>query len=534
MFELVDLNQRLSKEECAAVFPDLQLQIGQCQRETRVAGVPVMLVLEGWDAAGKGTLVNRLAQALDPRGFKVHPIFAPSEAERLRPWMWRFWQLLPAAGNWAIFDHSWYRRVLRERIDGTLEPHQWRQAFEEIRQFERLATDTGTIVLKFWLHISGHEQKRRFKRLERHRSTAWQVGKDEWHQHHAYDTWLAAAEETIERTAAADTPWTIVEATDRRFARVKVFRTIIEAVRGALARRESTPAAAPAAAAPVSQAAGEQAPLVATSPPLGQEKETAAPPPQEESGAVSPPPTALAPLKSSPLNRADLSQSVSREEYELDLKRLQKELFHVEHELYLARVPAVIVFEGWDAAGKGGTIRRLTRGLDPRGYEVIPIAAPDAWEKAHHYLWRFWEHVPKAGHITIFDRSWYGRVLVERVEGFCTEAEWRRAYLEINDFERQLADAGAAIVKFWLEIDAEEQLRRFRERQATPYKQWKITEEDWRNRQKRGSYEPAVAEMLERTSTAHAPWTVLEANCKLFARLKALRTVGNAIRALLQ
>jgi polyphosphate kinase 2 (PPK2 family) len=169
--------------------------------------------------------------------------------------------------------------------------------------------------------------------------------------------------------------------------------------------------------------------------------------------------------------------------------------------------------------------------LDPRGYEVIPIAAPDASEKAHHYLWRFWQHVPKAGHITIFDRSWYGRVLVERVEGFCAEAEWQRAYQEINDFERQLADFGTAVVKFWLQIDAEEQLRRFRERQATPYKQWKITEDDWRNRQKRGSYEPAVAEMLQRTSTAHAPWTILEANCKLFARLKALRTVSDVIQA---
>jgi polyphosphate kinase 2 (PPK2 family) len=231
------------------------------------------------------------------------------------------------------------------------------------------------------------------------------------------------------------------------------------------------------------------------------------------------------------LDRVDLSLALERDEYEHQSKRLQKQLFHIEHELYLARVPAVILFEGWDAAGKGGAIKRLTRGLDPRGYEVIPIAAPSDWEKAHHYLWRFWEHVPKAGHITIFDRTWYGRVLVERVEGFCTEAEWKRAYGEINDFERQLADFGTVVVKFWLQIDAAEQLRRFQERQQTPYKQWKITDEDWRNREKRPRYEPAVAEMLERTSTAHAPWTILEANCKLFARIKALRTVIGAMKA---
>jgi polyphosphate kinase 2 (PPK2 family) len=508
MFELVDLNQRLSKEECEAVFPDLELQLGQCQREARVAGVPVILVLEGWDAAGKGTLVNRLAQAMDPRGFKVHPILAPTEAERLHPWMWRFWGLLPAAGDWAIFDHSWYRRVLRERIDQIAAPHEWQPAFEDIRQFERLATDAGAILLKFWLHVSRREQKRRFERLERHRATAFQVGKDERRQHRRYDAWLAAAEEMIERTDMADAPWTIVVASDRRYARVKVFRTIIEAVRGALARR-GTETAAAGPAAPAAPAAAAAAPPAAAAP---QEQPPAPALPQEK-------------------EQADPSQSLPRDEYERELKTLQKRLFHIEHELYLARVPAVIVFEGWDAAGKGGAIRRLTRGLDPRGYEVIPIAAPDAWEKAHHYLWRFWQHVPKAGHITIFDRSWYGRVLVERVEGFCSEAEWQRAYQEINDFERQLADFGTAVVKFWLQIDPEEQLRRFRERQATPYKQWKITEEDWRNRQKRGSYEPAVAEMLQRTSTAHAPWTILEADCKLFARLKALRTVSDAMRA---
>jgi len=230
------------------------------------------------------------------------------------------------------------------------------------------------------------------------------------------------------------------------------------------------------------------------------------------------------------LDRVELSLALQRDEYKQQLDRLQQRLFHLEHELYVARVPAVIVYQGWDAAGKGGNIRRLTHGLDPRGYEVVPVGPPNAEEKARHYLWRFWRNVPKAGHITIFDRSWYGRVLVERIEGLCSEDEWQRAYREINEFERQLTDFGTVVVKFWLHIDQQEQLRRFEARQQTPHKQWKITEEDWRNRQKWDRYEAAVVDMLQRTSTTYGPWTILEANCKLYARIKALRTVADALQ----
>ena len=234
------------------------------------------------------------------------------------------------------------------------------------------------------------------------------------------------------------------------------------------------------------------------------------------------------------LDRLDATLAIEREQYEQELEKLQKRAFQLEHEIYVARIPAVIVYEGWDAAGKGGNIKRLTRGLDPRGYEVVPIAAPTGLEKSHHYLWRFWNALPKAGHITIFDRSWYGRVLVERVEGFCIEDEWRRAYREINEFERQLADFGTAIVKFWLHIDQDEQLCRFQARQNTPEKQWKITEEDWRNREKYEQYRVAVVDMLQRTSTTYAPWTILEANCKLYARIKALRTVVKVLEDALE
>ena len=298
----------------------------------------------------------------------------------------------------------------------------------------------------------------------------------------------------IAHTNSVAAPWTIVEATQRRFARVTVFRTLVAAVREALARR----------AEPSKAEVNADVSL----PPLPVDARTPA---------------------SSILDRVDLSLSLDRESYEVQRKELNKRLHMAEHELYIARIPAVICYEGWDAGGKGGNIRRLTQGLDPRGYEVVPIAAPTKEEKAHHYLWRFWQCIPKAGHITIYDRTWYGRVLVERVEGYCSEAEWKRAYDEINQFERQLTDFGTVIVKFWLQVDADEQLRRFQERQNSPYKQWKITDEDWRNREKRPKYEPAVVEMLRRTSTPHAPWTILEANCKYYARIKALRTVAEAL-----
>ncbi|HUT90769.1 MAG TPA: hypothetical protein VMY37_14795 [Thermoguttaceae bacterium] len=495
MLELVDLKKKISKERYRDVFPELEVRLGACQRAARAAGVPVAIVFEGWDASGKGNLINRLTQALDPRGFKVHAISAPNEIERFYPWMQRFWRVLPGAGQLAIFDRSWYGRVLVARAEGLVPKREWRQAYEEIQEFERQLADAGTVLVKFWLHIDKDEQEERFRELEQVEATAWKVGKAEWKQHRQYDKWLEVVEEMLQRTSTAQAPWTVVEAHQGRFARVKVFETVLKTVEAELARRASEP---------------KPVPKPMPEPPQS--------PTREETI----------------LDRVDLSLSLSREAYEEELDELQKRLFQLEHELYAARVPAVIVYEGWDAAGKGGNIKRLTRGLDPRGYEVVPVMAPSPEEKAHHYLWRFWRDVPKAGHITIFDRSWYGRLMVERVEGFCSENEWERAYQEINEFERQLADFGTAIVKFWLHIDREEQLRRFEARQEDLHKKWKITDEDWRNREKWERYRVAVVDMLQRTSTTYAPWTILEANCKLHARIKALRTVAEVLQTALE
>jgi len=495
MLELVDLDRQIDKEEYRKTFPALEARLGQCQREAKAAGLPVLMVFEGWDAAGKGTLINRLTQALDPRGFTVHAVSAPNETERFYPWMWRFWNRAPQAGRITIFDRSWYGRVLVERVDGAIKPSEVERVFEDIEDFERQLADGGAVILKFWLHISKEEQKRRFKRLEKDKATAWKVGKEEWDHHWQYGRYAEAIEEMLARTNADHAPWTVVEATHKRFARVKVFETICAAVEQELSRRAAQP-------------------QVATKP--------------------MPAPKSSAKSASTLLSRVDLTLSLDRETYDSELKKLKPRLQALEHRLYTARLPAVIVFEGWDAAGKGGIIKRLTSGLDPRGYGVVPVGPPSAIERAHHWLWRFWTAVPKAGHITIFDRSWYGRVLVERVEGFCTEADWRRAYREINEFERQLADFGAAIVKFFVHIDAAEQLRRFKERRDTPEKRWKLCDEDWRNRKKRPQYDVAVVEMLEQTSTPHALWTILEANCKLYARIKALKTVAETLEARLK
>jgi polyphosphate kinase 2 (PPK2 family) len=488
MLEKIDLSKKLSKPEYKAVIGDLETKMGILQREARALGVPVAIVFEGWDASGKGTMINRLLLALDPRGFNVYPTNPPNEEERYRPFLWRFWIKTPARGRFAIFDRSWYGRVMVERIEKLVRKKVWQRAYDEINAFERQLTDDGAVVVKFWLHISKSTQKKRFKKLQKDPATEWKVTRDDWRHHKQYDKYLLAVDEMIERTSPPHAPWTVVEAHDQRYATVKIFKTVIRAIETRLAVTKKK------------ARAGVKA----------QKKKTEIP-------------------IESVLDRVDLSQAVERGEYDKRIKILQKRVWEVEHRIYTERVPLVILFEGWDAAGKGGNIKRLVGNMDPRGYEVIPIAAPNDLEKSHHYLWRFWQHMPKAGHIAIFDRTWYGRVLVERVEGFCSEADWRRAYAEINEMEAYLADFGAVIVKFWLEISKDEQLKRFRARQGTPIKQWKITDEDWRNREKWPQYRAAVDEMLVRTSTTHAPWTIVEANNKLFARIKTLETVLEAV-----
>jgi AMP-polyphosphate phosphotransferase len=492
MLKNVDLSREIAKAEYKRLKADADLKLADLHRQVKALGIPVIIVFEGWSASGKGTLINQLILPLDPRGFTVYSASGPTEEERFYPFLWQFWKQTPTRGRLAIFDRSWNRRVVTGRVEGQVKGKQLRQAFEDIRSFERQLTDDGVVIVKCFLHISKHEQKRRFGALRENGATAWRVTEADLRQNQQYGEYLASAEDMLTETDTEYAPWTVVEAHDRRFATLKVFATVIDALERAVAvavRKTDEPQAPP----------------------------------------VQPAPTINA-FKTTALDHVDLSLSLTAEEYADRLKEAQTRLRELEHQIYRRRMPVVIAYEGWDAAGKGGNIRRLTQNLDPRGYGVVPIAAPNDIEKAHHYLWRFWAQLPKAGHIAIFDRTWYGRVLVERVEGFCTEEQWRRAYREINAMEQQLVHFGTVLLKFWLHIDPDEQLRRFRERQEDVHKQWKITEEDWRNRSKLDQYRDAVEEMLYRTSTPYAPWTIVESNCKWYARVKVLETVCEAIR----
>jgi polyphosphate:AMP phosphotransferase len=494
MLETLDLDKRIDKAAYDKSFPELRDKLRDLQRGCFDAKIPVAVVFEGWDAAGKGESIGKLVERLDPRGVKVHPISAPLEEERLRPFLWRFWTRIPARGELAVFDRSWYGRVLVERVDRLVRPEQWRSAYNEIAQFERMLSDDGMVIVKFWLHISEKEQKRRFKEIAKSKYDAWRVTREDWEHLKRYDAYAEAAEEMFERTNTAYAPWTIVEATDKRYRVVKIFKTLADAMqtaRDARAEQPATPKRAARASVTVQAL---------------KEMETV-------------------------LDKVDLTRALKRKEYEEQLKEYQVRLRELEFRCFEERRGVIIGYEGWDAAGKGGNIRRVTEALDPRGYSVIPIAAPQGDDATHHYLWRFWRQIPKAGHLAVFDRTWYGRVLVERVEHFCSEAEWRRAFQEINELELSLTNFGTIVVKFWLHISKEEQLRRFKEREKIAYKHYKITAEDWRNREQWDAYRQAVVDMLQNTSTTYAPWTIVEANDKLWARIRTLRTIVEAIEA---
>jgi len=491
MLDMVDLGKKLAKTEFKKKMPDLERRLSELQRAMKDLGIPTIIVFEGLEAAGKGTVINQLMLPLDPRGFKVHPIHPPSVEEVMRPFLIRFWKKLPSNGRISIFDHSWYNRVLGERIDKFVPHKAWERAFEEILAFERQQADDGAVIVKFWLHISRKEQRRRFKAIEKTPALSWKIGDEEWRQHEQYGKYIRAAEQMMERTNTAHAPWVVVEAHDKQYALAKVFETLIETWSTAVERKKAE-AALPKTAPKFTQLPGRNVTV---------------------------------------LSGLDLTQKLDKEEYAKLVDKYQARLRELEYEVYIRRIPVVICYEGCDAAGKGGNIKRITERLDPRGYEVIPIAAPTKEELSHHYLWRFAQVMPKSGHLTIFDRTWYGRVLVERVEGFCSTEAWQRAFREINEFEASLANHGTVIVKFWLHIDQEEQLKRFKDRQETPWKQWKITEEDWRNREKWPQYEVAINDMLANCSTSYAPWTIIEADDKYFARIKALKTVVSAIEA---
>ena len=495
MLREVDLNKNLTKNEYKEMMDKLAPKFAALQREARAKGLPVMVVFEGWGASGKGTMISRLIQPLDPRGFKVFTIQAENEEEHMHPFLWRFWTKTPAKGRMHIFDRSWYRRVITEQMDAPMDQKRLDAAYHQILSFEEQLSADGTLIIKFFLHISADEQEKRLKKLERSSETKWRVTKADWKHFKQYKAYLPMYDHMLEQTDMSWAPWHVIEATDREYAAVKVMTIVAGMIEERLNEENAKESRSHLA---------ERA-----------QKEL---PGTEET------------MRTTVLDGVDVSLTMTKEDYKKRLSVLQKELTRLQNEMYLKRIPVVVALEGWDAAGKGGAIKRLTEPLDPRGYEVVPTAAPNDIEKAHHYRWRFWRAMPKDGHMTIFDRTWYGRVMVERIEGFCSQAEWRRAYREINQMEQNLTDHGVIVLKFWLQIDKDEQERRFNERMEDPEKQWKITDEDWRNREKWDAYVKAVDEMILRTSTTYAPWTIVEADSKYYARIKILETVVRALK----
>ncbi|MBR9971149.1 polyphosphate:AMP phosphotransferase [Magnetospirillum sulfuroxidans] len=498
MFEAAELGRKVTREEFDAIAPTLRTELLELQRRLREADFPVIIIFGGVDGAGKNETANLLNEWLDPRWTVTRAYAGPSEDEAERPPFWRYWRDLPPKGKIGMFLSSWYHGPLMERVHDHISVADMDERLIRINRFEKSLADDGALIVKFWMHLSEKAQKKRLKKLEDDPLTAWQVTDLDWKHWKMYDRFVGAAERLIMQTSKGHALWHIVEGADARYRTSVVLNLLKEAINSHLQRREAMTKVAAELKKP-----NNQKPAL---------------------------PDVLA-KQPSILSSLDMTQALDGDEYNRQLQEQRGRLSALHRKAKDKGISTVLVFEGWDAAGKGGTIRRLTNALNARDYQVIPIAAPTEEERAQHYLWRFWRHLSRAGRVTIFDRSWYGRVLVERVEGFCSDEAWQRAYGEINDFEEQIVEAGHVLCKFWLHITPEEQLARFEQRSEIEYKQWKLTDEDWRNREKWGAYETAVNAMVEQTSTHIAPWTLVEANTKTFARVKVLRTVCDALEA---
>jgi polyphosphate:AMP phosphotransferase len=479
MFETVELGQKLSKEEFKAREPELWTALLEAQLALREAGVATLVIVAGVEGGGKGEVVQRLHKWFDARGVRTHAFWDATDEERERPAAWRFWQRLPPRGAIAVMFGGWYWDPLYRHVHGETDDAELEREAARIVELERMLRLDGMLVIKLWFHLSHKTHAQRMKkRREVQAHIAGIAGEGDTREQ--YDTFLRAAERMIRHTDTGACPWWLIDAEDdqhRDLRAGEILRTLMEE----RLRQPVAPVVTPLAAV------------------------------RHQEATV--------------LDKVDLTAALAEDAYKRELKRGRARLEQLAWRAYDARRSCVIVFEGWDAAGKGGAIQRLTTAIDARLYQVIPVAAPTDEERAHHYLWRFWRQLPRAGYLTVYDRSWYGRVLVERVEGFATAAEWARAYEEINNFEERLTEHGIVLLKFWLHISAEEQLRRFEERKQLPWKQHKLGDEDWRNRDKRAAYLAAVDDMVAHTSTDAALWTLVPAEDKHYARIEVLQTV---------
>jgi len=489
MLEAVELGRKIDRERYDREVPGLRVDLLNAQFDLRDADFPVLVIVSGDDRIGFHEAVNLLHEWMDTRGIETHALGAPTDEERERPEFWRYWRALPRRGSIGMYVGGWTLRAIRDRLARRIKKAAFERALERIVRFEKALVDDGAVVVKFWLHLPKAEHARRIAKAERDPESAWRVDEVDHRILDNYDRSMRTVEHALRKTSSVEAPWHVIESTDRRYRSLEIGRRLLEA----FAARASAPRVEPTVAAP----AAEPHEVLADQPTL--------------------------------LDTIDLSVAVAKAEYDERLDREQADIHRLSHEAVERGVSSVLVFEGWDAAGKGGCIRRITAAMNAQDYRVVSIAAPTEEERAHHYLWRFWRRLPRAGHVVVFDRSWYGRVLVERVEGFARDDEWRRAYREINEFEEQLVEHGTVLMKFWLHIDAAEQNARFEARARTEYKKYKLTAEDYRNRAKRDAYVRAVHDMVERTSTEIAPWRLIAANDKRYARLAVLGAVRKAL-----
>ncbi len=485
MFEAAELGRKVSKKNFAIEEPQLHTQLLEVQRELRQSNIPVIVIVSGVEGAGKGAVVNRLNAWLDTRGIETNAFWDESDEERERPRFWRFWRRIPERGSIGIMFGSWYTRPIIDFVFGKTNTSEYEQELRRINKFERMLTEDHALIVKFWFHMSKREQKKQLKKENKDKKHSPLLKKFS----KRYEKFSNASEHAIRLTDHGECPWHIVEATDRRYRDLSVGRILLKSIQQKL-NSQMPKAAEKSLESDASMAPGEAITI---------------------------------------LDHVDLSQTLSDQRYKRQLAKYQRQFYKLAWAAKQKKRSSIAVFEGWDAAGKGGGIRRLTAAMDARLYKVISIASPTDEEKAHQYLWRFWRHLPRSGYVTIYDRSWYGRVLVERVEKFAREAEWKRSYLEINDFEEQLFDQGIIISKFWVHIDKKEQLRRFKEREKTPWKAHKITDEDWRNRERWDDYKTAINDMVSHTSTEFAPWTLVSGNDKKVARIEILKTFCDRI-----
>jgi len=492
MFESANLYHKVDKTVYRREEPKLRAALLNAQYDLKQNGrFPVLILVAGVEGAGKGETVNLLNQWMDPRHIEVSGFADPSDEETERPRLWRYWRALPPKGKIGVFFGAWHTQPIVDRVMGRIGAGKFDQHIAEILRFEKMLTDEGVLLLKFWFHLSKQQQKKRLKALEKNPKTSWRVTKNDWELYKLYDRFNKVCEPFLRKTSTGEAPWLVVPGADPHHRSLTVGKTLLAALRERLDEK------------PVKRLPDKNPPLLPSIDKLNV------------------------------LRALQLDQDVSKQEYEKQLEKWQGRLNIVSRDPRYRDIAVVAVFEGNDAAGKGGAIRRVTGALDARHYQNISVAAPTEEERAQPYLWRFWRHVPRRGRFVIFDRSWYGRVLVERVEGFCSEADWMRAYTEINDFEQELARQKIVVVKFWLAISKEEQHKRFKARETISFKRFKITAEDWRNRKKWDDYELAVCDMVDRTSTSIAPWTLVEANNKYYARIKVLKTLCQAIEAAL-